>query len=69
MNFELNTEATIDNLVANVCGEDATAREKHLFRESLRGLVRLARAEQLVEMKSNVGKATGTLPSLVHSAE
>jgi hypothetical protein len=54
-----NTETAIDDLVAATCGENATAREKHVCREALRGLVRLARSEHLCEMKANVEKLTG----------
>lgn len=39
------TAAMIEELVAAKCGESASLREKHVFREALIGLVRLAKVE------------------------
>jgi hypothetical protein len=36
----------------------ASARERHLYRESLHALVRLAKSELMMEMKANVRKLT-----------
>lgn len=55
------TEITIENLVSATCREQASAREKHVFREALRGLVRLAKSEQMLEMKADVSRLTGAL--------
>jgi hypothetical protein len=57
----LNSEVAIEDLVAANCGETATARQKHIYREALRGLVRLAKAEQLREMKTSVDRLTGAI--------
>jgi hypothetical protein len=66
MKNKLDTDDVIDNLITATLGEDATLRQQHLFRESLRCLVRLAKAEQVVEIKANVRRLTGALE--VHSA-
>lgn len=58
-NFE--TDNVIENLVAATLGDQAGVRERHVFRESLRGLVRLAKSEQVVEIKANVRKLAGAI--------
>jgi hypothetical protein len=58
MRNELNTDEVINNMVDAVCGQGATARERHMYRETLRNLVRLAKAEQMAEMRVNVEKLT-----------
>jgi hypothetical protein len=55
------TETAIEDLVAATCGKNATARQKHVYRETLRGLVRLAKSEQMFEMRTNVDKLAGTI--------
>ena len=47
------TEAIIDDLV-NVMFGDRTARDKFLFRQSLYNLVRVAKSEQLVDIRKSV---------------
>ncbi len=59
MNNELNTDEVINNMVSAVCGQSATSRERHMYRETLRNLVRLAKAEQMADMRANVEKLTG----------
>ena len=54
MTHTQRTEEMIEDMVNVTCGEQASAREKHVYREALRSLVRLAKAEQLFEMKSDV---------------
>lgn len=53
-----HTEEMIAELVSVTCGENASARETHTFREALRSLVRLAKAEQMYEMKSDIQSLT-----------
>lgn len=65
MKKKLDTDDVIENLI-NATLKDATARQQHLFRESLRNLVRLAKAEKVVEIKTNVRRLTGALET--HSA-
>jgi hypothetical protein len=52
------TEKTIDELIALTFAACTDPREKHYFRESLRNLVRLAKAEQMMEMRFDVAKVT-----------
>lgn len=61
MKRHFETDSVIENLVAATLGEQASIRERHVFREALRGLVRLAKSEQVVEIKANVKKLTGAL--------
>lgn len=60
MKKTLHTDDVIENLVATMLSQ-ASARERHLFRENLRVLVRLAKSEQVVEIKSNVRRLAGAL--------
>ena len=61
MKKKLDTDDVIENLINAMLGEEASARQRHLFRESLYNLVRLAKAEQVVEIKANVRRLTGAL--------
>lgn len=58
------TEKLIANLIEATFAQPLRSREKHLFRESLHSLVRLAKAEQMLEMRSNVEKLTGVPSSM-----
>lgn len=67
---QYSTDQMIEDMVATNLGETVSARQKHVYREALRGLVRLAKAEQLHAMKSDVRKLTGdALPYLHHFDE
>jgi hypothetical protein len=59
MKSKRGTDAVIAEMVNASCRKDMSARERHLFRESLRNLVRLAQSELLTEMRSNVCRLTG----------
>ena len=61
MKKKSSTDLAIDNMVAANCHADAPARETHLYRESLRALVRLAKSEHLLEMKVDIERLTGAL--------
>ncbi|GAB3547282.1 hypothetical protein GCM10027343_26330 [Noviherbaspirillum agri] len=60
-NCPTSTDVVIENLITATFGEEPSAREKHVYREALRGLVRLAKSEQVVEIKSSVKKLTGAM--------
>lgn len=60
------TDEVIENLIIATLGETASLRQQHLYRENLRSLVRLAKSEQIAEIKSNVRRVTGLLEA--HSA-
>ncbi|MGH8807857.1 MAG: hypothetical protein ACREX0_08265 [Noviherbaspirillum sp.] len=61
MKRKLATDDVIEDLIVATLGADASAREQHIHRESLRGLVRLAKAEQMMEIKLNVERLSGML--------
>jgi hypothetical protein len=54
-----STETVINELIFAVYGTQADARQRHVLRQALHGLVRQARAEQLQEMRRDVWRATG----------
>jgi hypothetical protein len=51
-----STELVIKEIVVANCGADASTRERYVYRESLRALVRLAKSEQILEMRKNMEK-------------
>lgn len=59
MKKKLDTDDVIENLITATLSEDVDMRQRHLFRENLRNLVRLAKAEQVAEIKANVRRLTG----------
>jgi hypothetical protein len=66
MKKHLDTDDVIENLIIATLGETASARQRHIYRENLRGLVRLAKSEKVAEIKANVQRVTGLLDA--HSA-
>jgi hypothetical protein len=58
MNTHQSTDAIIGDLIVTACGMHASAREKYLFAEALHALVRLAKAEQMLQIKKNVERLT-----------
>jgi hypothetical protein len=63
MKKKLDTDDVIESLIVATLGEQPNARQRHMYRESLRSLVRLAKAEQVVEIKASVKRLTGILDS------
>lgn len=61
MKKKLETDLVIESMIIATLDKDATARQKHLYRESLRSLVRLAKSEQIRDIKMDVAKLTGML--------
>lgn len=61
MKKKLDTDEIIEQLLAATLGDGASAREQHIYRENLRNLVRLAKAEQVMEIKANVKKLAGAI--------
>jgi hypothetical protein len=47
------TDLLIEQLISVTCGDHATERERVALRESLRGLVRLAKAEHMLEIRQD----------------
>jgi hypothetical protein len=61
MKKRLATDEVIEDLVSATLGVDAGARAQHVLRENLRVLVRLAKAEQMTEIKANVQRLAGMM--------
>lgn len=61
MKNKLDTNTLIEQLLSATLGEDASAREQHIYRENLRNLVRLAKVEQVMEIKANVKRLAGAI--------
>lgn len=53
------TDYMIEELISSTYGEAADARSRHLFLHALQGLVRVAKAEQLQQMRADVALASG----------
>jgi hypothetical protein len=62
-----STEELIEELTAATCGDTASSREKRVFVEALRSLVRLAKAEQMLELRTNTKKLTEIPSDSLHS--
>jgi hypothetical protein len=56
MTISSSTNVLIDNLLDATYGETGNIRQRFVFREALLGLVRVAKAEQVLEMKTTVRK-------------
>lgn len=52
------TDTIIEELIDATCGD---TRSRHFFFHSLHGLVRVAKAEQLQEMRRDVARASGEI--------
>lgn len=59
--FKRRTDEVIDDLIAATCGLESGMRQRHVYAQALHGLVRLAKAEQLLEMRMDAERAAGTL--------
>ncbi len=53
----------IEELINSTCGESPDPRSRHLVFHALHGLVRVAKAEQLRQMRLDVNLAIGAAPS------
>ncbi len=62
MNARPSTEeAVAEFLSAHYCSA-LSERERHVYRQALHALVRLAKSELMMEMRANVKKLTGVAP-------
>lgn len=61
------TAPAIESLINATLNESATARERHLLRQSLINLVRMAQAELRAEMQANVEKVFQPVPTALHA--
>jgi len=57
---ERRTETVISELTEATLGKEVDARDRHVFRQALHGLVRLAKSEQLLDMRRDTDLATGS---------
>jgi hypothetical protein len=63
----LHSEDVIEALVIMNCGDSTSAQVRHMYRESLRNLVRLAKAERNVELRLNLNRMiTSSAKSALH---
>lgn len=53
------TDNIIEEIINSTCGEEPDPRCRHLFFHALHGLVRVAKAEQLQLLRSDVRLAMG----------
>lgn len=51
MSMETCSDEVIEAVIRAACGENASARVRYFYRESLRNLVRIAKLERTAELK------------------
>ena len=57
----ISTQDVVNDLLNVLLGPNTNGRQRYLLEQSLQNLVRVAKAEQRVEIKASVKKLTGTL--------
>jgi hypothetical protein len=67
METKYSTEELVEELTAATCGDAVSAREKRVFADALHSLVRLAKAEQMLELRTDVKKLTQIPSDTLHS--
>lgn len=55
------TDRMIEELISSTLGERPDARTRYLFSHALHGLVRLAKAEQMMEIRRDIERAEGRI--------
>jgi len=58
------TEHVIEELITAASGAQPESRARHILAQALYGLVRLARAEQLLEIRQDSDHAAGSMASI-----
>lgn len=61
MKSKHGTDRAIVEMMGTGIAKNMDARERYLFRESLHNLVRLAKSEQMMELKNNVRRLTSSV--------
>jgi len=61
-----SSEQLIEELLTTTYDGSHSTRQKHVLREALRSLVRLAKAEQMLEIRTDVKKITQLPDDTVH---
>lgn len=67
--FKRRTDKVIEDLTAATCGLQSDQRQMYVLAQALQGLVRLAKAEQLLEMRMDAEKASGSLAGASHKRQ
>lgn len=62
-----SSEELIEELLTTTYDGHISTRQKHILREALRSLVRLAKAEQMLEIRTDVNKLTQNSDNILHS--
>ncbi|CAN7515202.1 hypothetical protein LJR289_003535 [Pseudoduganella sp. LjRoot289] len=57
--YKRRTDKVIDDLIAATCGQQSGLQQRFVFAQALQGLVRLAKAEQLLEIRLDTERAVG----------
>ncbi len=63
------TDRMIEELISSIYGGRADARTRYLFSHALHGLVRLAKAEQMKEIRRDLERATGSISAVTAREE
>lgn len=64
MKITSSTDMLIEDLIGATYGANTNSRQTFIFKEALLGLVRVAKAEQVLEMRTNLAKLIGD-PAMV----
>lgn len=59
--FTPTTQEMVESLTSAYCAQHADIRQRHVFEQTLHALVRLAKSEQMLEIKASVKKLTGAI--------
>ncbi len=59
--FTPTTQEMVESLTNAYCAQHTDIRQRHVFEQTLHALVRLAKSEQMLEIKASVKKLTGTI--------
>jgi hypothetical protein len=57
--YKRRTDKVIEDLIAATCGPLSGSQQRFVFAQALHGLVRLAKAEQLLEIRLDTERAVG----------
>jgi len=56
------SHAIVQSLIDAFAAQNSGLRQQHVYAQTLHALVRLAKSEQVMEIKANVRKLTGPMP-------
>jgi hypothetical protein len=61
--YQRRTDKVIEDLIAATCGPQSGSQQRFVFAQALHGLVRLAKAEQILEIRLDSERAVGSMGS------